>query len=281
MAIRSETELYAPVKAYWEALGYDVRGEVHHCDVVAIRGEEEPVVIELKKSFNIPLLLQAIDRLRLSPNVYVAFELPSKGKAPHGATWTDIRKLCRMLGLGVMTVQFYKTRKPKVEIVCHPEAYMPRPNKRAARLVVQEFKERTADYNVGGSTRRKLVTSYREKALHCASLLKRHGPMSPRQLKELTGNAKAAGLLQKNYYRWFQRVERGVYRLSPLGEQAVAEYAHVVEGFAAETAAAKTETAGKPAAASKPGMSAAPDAWIQEAAAAASTSGKRRRRSRP
>lgn len=232
MSIRTETDLYAPIKAHFEQLGYDVRGEVNHCDVVAIRGDESPVIVELKKSLNIPLLLQGIDRQALSPHVYVAFELPRKGKAPHGATWADIRKLCQMLGLGMMTVQFFKTRKPRVEVVCHPEAYVPRLNKRAARQVVREFRERSGDYNVGGSTQRKLVTAYREKALQCAWLLKQYGPMSPKRLREMTGNPNTAGLLQKNYYRWFHRIERGVYSLSPLGEEAVSEYAHVVEALA-------------------------------------------------
>jgi hypothetical protein len=231
LSIRTETDLYAPVKTFFEQLGYEVRGEVNHCDVVAIRGDEPPVIVELKKNLNIPLLLQGIDRLALSPHVYIAFELPRKGKAPHGASWSDIRKLCRMLGLGMITVQFFKTRKPRVEVVCHPETYIPRHNKRAARLVVQEFRERRGDYNVGGSTQRKIVTAYREKALHCAWLLKQHGPMSPKQLREMTGNPKTAELLQKNFYRWFHRIKRGVYGLSPLGEEAVSEYAHVVEGF--------------------------------------------------
>lgn len=258
MAIKTETELYAPVKSYFEQLGYHVRGEVNHCDLVAIRGEEPPVIVELKKSFSIPLLLQGIDRLRLTRQVYVAFELPNKGRAPHGASWPELRKLCQMLGLGLMTVQFFKRKKPAVLIECHPTglgsapsaplelvealtpaasveqiqpipSQLPRHNKRAAERIVREFKERRADYNVGGSTRSKLVTSYREKALHLAYLLQLHGPMSPRQLRAVTGNAKAAGLLQKNYYRWFQRMERGIYAITPLGEEALLAFAHVVE----------------------------------------------------
>lgn len=258
MAIKNETELYAPVKSYFEQQGYLVRGEVNHCDLVAIRGDEPPVIVELKKSFSVPLLLQGIDRLRLTRQVYVAFELPNKGRAPHGASWPELRKLVQMLGLGMITVQFFKRKKPVVLIECHPStaggvggatrqassspvdasaaieyvqpitAQLPRHNKRAAERIVREFKERRADYNVGGSTRSKLVTSYREKALHLAYLLLLHGPMSPRQLRDLTGNAAAAGLLQKNYYRWFQRVERGIYRVTPLGEEALRTFANVV-----------------------------------------------------
>ncbi|UQZ86054.1 hypothetical protein SK3146_05346 [Paenibacillus konkukensis] len=292
MPIKTETELYAPVKSYFEQQGYHVRGEVHHCDLVAIREDEPPVIVELKKSFSIPLLLQGIDRLRLTRSVYVAFELPSKGRAPHGASWTELRRLCRMLGIGMITVQFYKRKKPQVQVECHPAAFkdglpdaaapsspllleavetaasaaelvyaavekaaagtasaaallpasegpltLPRPNKRAAERIVREFKERSADYNVGGSTQRKLVTSYREKALHMALLLHRNGPMSPRLLRDQTGIKNAADLLQKNYYRWFERVARGVYRLTPLGEEALLTYARVVEGLPASIGA--------------------------------------------
>ena len=267
MAIKTETELYAPVKSFFEQQGYHVRGEVHHCDLVAIRNEEPPVIVELKKSFSIPLLLQGINRLRLTRQVYVAFEMPNKNRAPHGATWPELRKLCQMIGVGMITVQFYKRKKPQVIIECHPPAatasrqdmlplspilesfteptdyaaaleadaspaaptVLPRHNKRAAERIVREFKERRADYNVGGSNKRKLVTSYREKALHMAHLLQQNGPMSPRKLREQTGIANVAGLLQKNYYRWFQRVERGIYSLTPIGEEALQTYAHVVE----------------------------------------------------
>lgn len=252
VAIKTETELYAPVKSYFEQLGYNVRGEVHHCDLVAIRGDEPPVIVELKKNFSIPLLLQGINRLRLTRQVYVAFELPNKGRAPHGASWPELRKLCQMLGVGMITVQFFKRKKPAVLLECHPPAaphslhppaveaepvpvpvpaptVLPRHNKRAAERIVHEFKERRADYNVGGSTKLKLMTSYREKALHLAYLLKEQGPLSPKRLRELTGNPHTAALLQKNYYRWFQRVERGIYRVTPQGEAALGTYAHVVQ----------------------------------------------------
>lgn len=227
MAIRSETELYAPVKRYMEALGYEVRGEVNHCDLVALRGEEPPVIVELKKTFNLPLLVQGIDRLSQADRVYVAVEMPETGRAPHGLKWSDLSRLCRCLGLGLMTVRFYKTRKPAVNVVCDPEPYAPRKSKIKSSRLVYEFRERSGDYNVGGSTQRKLVTAYREKALAVAIMLKRHGSLSPKQLRDLTGNQKAAEQLQKNYYRWFERTARGIYRLTPLGERELEQYSHV------------------------------------------------------
>ena len=47
-----ESDLYAPVKAFLEAQGYEVKGEVTGCDVVATRGGEPPVIVELKLAFS-------------------------------------------------------------------------------------------------------------------------------------------------------------------------------------------------------------------------------------
>ena len=54
-----ETDLYPPVKAYLEGQGYAVKGEVQGCDVVALRGAEPPVIVELKQRFSLDLVLQA------------------------------------------------------------------------------------------------------------------------------------------------------------------------------------------------------------------------------
>ncbi|GIP38657.1 hypothetical protein J31TS4_19370 [Paenibacillus sp. J31TS4] len=233
MPIASETELYAPIKRFLEGQGYTVRGEVNHCDVVAVRGDEPPVIVELKKTFTVPLLVQGIERLGKTDSVYVAIERKEHGRAPHQLAWSDLAKLCRRLGLGLLTVRFYKRKPPVVDVVCHPEPYVPRKNSRQTAVLLKEFGGRSGDYNVGGSTKRKVVTAYREKALHCAWLLRQHGPMTPRALREATANPNAASVLQKNYYRWFVRVERGLYALSPAGERAMEEYAHVIKERAA------------------------------------------------
>ena len=70
-----ETALYAPVKVFLEGQGYAVKAEVEGCDVVAVRGDEPPVIVELKTRFSLDLVLQATDRQRLSGQVYVAVPL--------------------------------------------------------------------------------------------------------------------------------------------------------------------------------------------------------------
>ena len=61
-----ETALYLPVKRFLEKLGFTVKGEVGGCDLVALSGDDPPIVVigELKLSFNLELVLQAVDRAR-------------------------------------------------------------------------------------------------------------------------------------------------------------------------------------------------------------------------
>ena len=43
-----ESDLYLPLKRFLESQNYEVKGEVHDCDTLAVRGKEDPVVVELK-----------------------------------------------------------------------------------------------------------------------------------------------------------------------------------------------------------------------------------------
>lgn len=171
MAVRHETELYAPLKVFFEKQGYSIKGEVRTCDLVGIREDlEHPLIIEMKKSFNLALLLQGVERLKLSPNVYLAVERVRDKKGAVNQRWGELSGLCRRLGLGLITVVFYKTKAPLVEVLVEPDEAPPaqRSNKRRRERLLYEFRERSGDYNTGGSTRVKLVTAYREKALRVA-----------------------------------------------------------------------------------------------------------------
>jgi len=77
-----ETALYLPVKRFLENLGFTVKGEVGGCDVVALKGEDPPVVVicELKQVFNLEVLLQAVDRAGACDEVWVAAKLSARGK---------------------------------------------------------------------------------------------------------------------------------------------------------------------------------------------------------
>ena len=118
----AEADLYRPVKQFLEAQGYAVKGEIGPCDVVAVRGEGGPVVVELKERLSLSLVLQAVNRLTVSDVVYVAFRI---GKG-HSATWRSQGKhvvhLLRRLGLGLLTV----SSRGRVVPVLDPAPYRPR-----------------------------------------------------------------------------------------------------------------------------------------------------------
>ena len=77
-----ETALYLPIKGFLEEAGYSVKGEIVGCDIVALSDGEPPLVVicELKLSFNLELLLQAVDRAALSDEVWLAASISERGK---------------------------------------------------------------------------------------------------------------------------------------------------------------------------------------------------------
>jgi len=263
VAVRHETELYAPVRAYFEARGYEVKSEVLHCDLVAVRrgegGEEETVIVELKRSFNLELLLQGIERQRLADNVVLAVERNRKKSGAVGQRFGDLAELCRRLGLGLMTVTFFKTKAPLVEWLAEPGEPPLRGIRRKRReRLMAEFAARSGDYNVGGSTQRKLVTAYREQALRCAwALAAEGGEAPPRRVRELAGCARANDILRDNHYGWFEHPAKGVYRLAAEGRKALREYADVLKAWA--PAAAENDLAAETGLAAETASAAVPD----------------------
>jgi hypothetical protein len=216
-AMPLESELYAPVKALLQSQGYEVKGEVRGCDVVAVRAGEPPVIVELKRSFGLGLVLQAIDRLAMSERVYLAVgEWPKR--------WKNVRKLCRRLGVGVIVVAH-----AEAAVVLDPAPYRPRINKRKVGRLLGEHQRRVGDPNRGGSsTKVPLMTAYRQEALRCAAILAASGPLSPAALRKAADSPRASRILRDDVYGWFERVERGVYALTPSGRRGLQSYGRAV-----------------------------------------------------
>ena len=225
-----ETDLYPPIKMFLEKQGYSVKSEVSNCDVVAVRVDEEPVIVELKTGFTLPLVFQGIRRQSVTDLVYLAFAAPSRLK--RGALWRrhhrDILKLCRMLGLGLITVQTDNGERPNVDVHLDPAPYRPRKIARRRTMLLREFQRRIGDPNQGGSSKQPIVTAYRQDALKCACFLHRNGPTKAVVVKSQTGVFCAPRILQRDVYGWFQRIERGTYALTPVGNRALGTYSDVV-----------------------------------------------------
>ncbi|HEX9534185.1 MAG TPA: DUF2161 family putative PD-(D/E)XK-type phosphodiesterase [Stellaceae bacterium] len=222
-----EAALYSPVKQFLERQGYEVKGEVRGCDLVARRGDEPPIIVELKLRFNLPLVLQGVDRLALTERVYLAVPRPER-RARGGLLAPErpeIRKLCRRIGLGLMLVGL---ARKTVEILEEPVPYRPRQAKSRALRLLDEFSRRVGDANVGGAVGVPLVTAYRQDALRCARVLSLYGPMRLAALRAVAGVPGAARILQCNVYGWFDRIERGIYRLTPEGDLALSRFAEAI-----------------------------------------------------
>ena len=210
-----ESTLYPPVKRFLEKLGFEVKGEVCGCDLVALDGREPAAVVigELKLSFTLDLVLQAVDRTAACDEVWLAVRASRRGRGREHDP--RVRKLCRLLGLGLLSVSARGT----VDVLVEPVPWRPRRDAKRRSRIVEEHRRRQGDPAMGGTTRRPIMTAYRQQALACAAALSR-APARPRDLKNDAPDA--AKILLRNVYGWFVRVERGLYALSDSGRAALA-----------------------------------------------------------
>jgi len=209
-----ETSLYLPVKRFLENLGFAVKGEIGGCDLVGLKGDDPPVVVicELKLSFNLELLMQAVDRAGACDEVWLAAKLSARGKGRENDA--RYRNLCRRLGFGMLAV----TTGGDVEVIVRPPTTAARRNPKKRSRLVSEHQRRKGDPVLGGSTRAPIMTAYRQQALACAFAMT-DGPRRVRDLKPEIPDAPK--ILQGNVYGWFDRAERGVYVLTEAGYAAL------------------------------------------------------------
>ncbi|MCB5203115.1 DUF2161 family putative PD-(D/E)XK-type phosphodiesterase [Neorhizobium sp. T786] len=209
-----ETSLYLPVKHFLENAGYAVKGEIGGCDVVGlIEGDTAVVVVcELKLSFNLELVLQAVDRAAAADEVWIAARVSAKGRGREADK--RYRDLCRRLGIGMLGV----SDAGEVSIIVSSVSPMPRTNPKRRTRLVKEHRKRQGDPALGGSTKVPIMTAYRQQSLACAAALV-DGPLRPRDLKVVTPTA--GQILLNNYYGWFERIDKGVYGLSESGARAL------------------------------------------------------------
>jgi hypothetical protein len=187
----TEASLYPPVKRFLESLGFEVKGEVCGCDVVALdKGVPTAAVIaELKLTFTLDLLLQAVDRMPACDDVWLAVRASRRGRGRESDS--RVRKLCRLVGVGLIAV----STTGNVEVIVEPVPWRPRRDPKRRSRIVEEHRKRRGDPAIGGSTRRPIMTAYRQQALDCAKALAA-APSRPRDLKATMPDA--AKILQRN-----------------------------------------------------------------------------------
>ncbi|HEX2256491.1 MAG TPA: DUF2161 family putative PD-(D/E)XK-type phosphodiesterase [Afifellaceae bacterium] len=214
-----ETALYQPLKRHLAGLGFDVKGEVCRCDLMGLAPGDPPFVIicEQKRSLSLEVVLQAVDRLSVADEVYIA--VPSAQRPSSRVKDRRFRRLCRLLGIGLITV----AADGRVKVEIEPGPYRPRPNVSRRNRLIEEHCRREGDPTPGGTVNAPILTSYRQEALGLAALLI-EGPQRVRDLK--TRIPKAQAILGRDCYGWFTRLRHGVYAVNAQGRAAVERWHH-------------------------------------------------------
>ena len=213
------TSLYDTVKTFLVARGFEVRGEILGCDIVAVR-EGEPsmlVICEPRMTLSLELLLQGVDRSRAADEVRLAVTATRRGRDRDRRA----HRPCRMLGFGMLAVD---TGKGKVEVPVEPGPWRPRANLPRRRRLLGEHAARRGDPDQEGVDPGRLRRALGDvDPDHRAAA--REGPKRPRDLRSVT--PKVGRVLLRNVHGWFERVEPGPYRLAEAGEIALGRWGGV------------------------------------------------------
>ena len=221
-----ESDLFEPVKNYLETGGYKVRAEVRNCDITATKGDEL-IIVELKLSANLQLFIQATNRQYITDSVYVAIPKPTQRSKKH---WKGILHILRRLELGLIFVDVDNPTNP-VEIVFHPIEFQRRKFKHRKRAIIKEAENRSQNLNVGGTSKKKIITAYKENAIQIAVYLNKIGATSTKNLREFDSGKKTLSILYSNFYGWFQRVDRGIYDITIKGKSELKKFPGLVQKY--------------------------------------------------
>ncbi len=207
-----ETDLFLPIKDYFIKNGYTVDAEVKNCDVVC-KKDDDLIIIELKKSFNMQLLYQALERKRIANYVFVAIKAPKSFK---NKNVKNMISLLKTLNIGLITISFNKFAN--VQVVLTPN--FTKVNSKKRKSIFKELNDRNIQANIGGSSTKNanILTAYKEKTIFIACALKKLKKASAKDIKNLTNIEDCYNILYKNYNGYFLKTkERGIYTLSEKG----------------------------------------------------------------
>lgn len=218
-----EKTMYPILKTYLESLGFTVKAEVHDVDIMAVK-DNIILLVEMKTSLNTSLIAQGIKRNALSDYVYCAIPKPTVN-VRKSKGFKDKLLILKNVELGLLFVDINQT---SVEAILDPKTYTVRHKKKQREGLLKEFQTRRTTYNVGGSTRTKIITAYRELALIALDFIK-DDPKSTKALRDYTQSKKIVSILQKNYYGWFTRIKHGVYGITEQGKTALDTYHSVIQ----------------------------------------------------
>lgn len=218
-----ESDMYPIINKHLKSEGYVVKAEVKDFDIVAIK-DDVIMIIEMKNQFNIKLIYQGLKAKKITDYVYLAIPKPTN-KIIKSDLFKEKKEIVKHLELGLILID----KSSKELIVILDPTIIPHKNQQKKRsMLKKEFFLRKTSFNVGGVNKTKIITAYRELALLALYFLK-DGPRTAKEIKLFIKEDKIMSILQKNYYNWFERVERGVYKITAIGEDALVIYKDVIE----------------------------------------------------
>ncbi len=219
--IKNESEMYAPVRDYFESMGFKVDAEVRSCDIVATR-DDIVVICELKRGFTIELMYQIVQRKKMTPYVYAVIPRP---KNMRSRVFLKKIEILKALDCGLLVV--LNTTK-RVDMILPPRGVDTSAKKIRRKSIEKEVEVRKTSLNIGGQTRRKIVTAHRESVIAALCYIEKYGEIKTIDCKDNIKN-----VLQKNHYDWFVRVRKGVYTMNERGRKALedSDYKDVVDYY--------------------------------------------------
>ena len=227
-----ESDLFEPIKAYFETLGYSGDGEVGSIDLY-LEKDGLTTAVELKKTLDFRSIQQAALDQKTCDFVYIGISRPRDLYSKSGR---DKLYLLKRLGIGLICVS---SGTKAVEVISDPvvselDSFRKRHSGRADEIKA-EFRKRRLKTNTGGVSKTGLMTAYREEALRVlAALSSAGGQASTRRLRELTSIPGTTNILYRNYYGWFENVSKGIYRISGSGQKALKEYENALAKLTAQ-----------------------------------------------
>ncbi len=224
-----ETSLYYGAKKYFEEQGFTVRAEVKDIDVCAIK-DDLLIGVELKLNLTVDLLVQGALRQKICDLVYIAVPKPKRVKK--NRRFTNMLHLLRRLELGLLYIDIEKNEAYEVlepAFFNLDKARKALVGKRQALL--REIKGRSLSLNEGGSSKVKLMTSYREDALKAVALLNIQCVGAPKDLKKI---GLKTSIFRDNYYGWFKNISRGTYILDDTKHEEYEVYKEYINLFQEE-----------------------------------------------
>lgn len=220
MANIKESDLFLPVKNHFETLGYQVKGEIKNCDVVATN-LNELIIIELKLHLNLEVILQAIERQKITPSVYIA--TPALKYQNITQKQEKIHYLLKKLELGLI----YITKNNIAQVIFTPQKYNDKSNLiqnlDLIQKILHEFNSRESSNNQGGSVKVEIMTTYKEEAIKIAKLIRAYTQLTLAQLRQYGTAPGTYSILSNNYNGWFVKSKFGYYRLSKDGQDYLKE----------------------------------------------------------